>query len=309
MAIDVVPELDKNIQASFRTIVMRDGRVKNVSKRIRDGTATLADAHEYAASIGEDLSEALVKNLTAETLPNGILYYNIAERTVVPALQNNYDLVNEAAAQIQKLEDARNNIGLKSVKADFPKERIQGLIDKMTSNGITFEQVLSWLGEPIVNNSEAFMDDFVDENAKFRESAGMKAKLIRKAEPKCCDWCAALEGEYDYGDAPDDIYRRHEFCRCVVTYKSERIRQNVWSKKTYNVEKEDIEARKEVGSDKKEMTREERIEQADRLYQDKLIAAKGVKYSRQDTAGELKKMTSSERIRLLKEYEAKRKKR
>lgn len=309
MAIDVVPELDKNIQASFRTIVMRDGRVKNVSKRIRDGTATLDDAHEYAASIGEDLSEALVKNLTAETLPNGILYYNIAERTVVPALQNNYDLVNEAAAQIQKLEDARNNIGLKSVKADFPKERIQGLIDKMTSNGITFEQVLSWLGEPIVNNSEAFMDDFVDENAKFRESVGMKAKLIRKAEPKCCDWCAALEGEYDYGDAPDDIYRRHEFCRCVVTYKSERIRQNVWSKKTYNVEKEDIEARKEVGSDKKEMTREERIEQADRLYQDKLIASKGVKYSRQDTARELKKMTPSERITLLKEYEAKRRKR
>lgn len=309
MAIDVAPELDKNIQASFRTIVMRDGRVKNVSKRIRDGTATLADAHKYAASLGEDLSEALVKNLTAETLPNGILYYNIAERTVVPALQNNYNLVNDAAAQIQALEDARNNIGLKSVKADFPKERIQGLIDKMTSNDITFEQILSWLGEPIVNNSEAFMDDFVDENAKFRESVGMKAKLIRKAEPKCCDWCAALEGEYDYGDAPDDIYRRHEFCRCVVTYKSERIRQNVWSKKTYNVEKEDIEARKEVGSDKKEMTRDERIEQADRLYQDNLIAAKGVKRSRQDTARELKKMTSSERIELLKEYEAKRKKR
>lgn len=309
MAIDVVPELDKNIQASFRTIVMRDGRVKNVSKRIRDGTATLADAHEYAASIGEDLSKALVNTLTEKALPNGILYYNIAERTVVPALQNNYDLVNEAAAQIQKIEDARNNIGLKSVKADFPKERIQGLIDKMTSDGIAYEQVLSWLGEPIVNNSEAFMDDFVDKNAKFRESVGMKAKLIRKAEPKCCDWCAALEGEYDYGDAPDDIYRRHEFCRCVVTYKSERIRQNVWSKKTYNVEKEDIEARKEVGSDKKEMTREERIEQADRQYQDKLIAAKGVKYSRQDTARELKKMTPSERINLLKEYEAKRKKR
>ena len=310
MAVDIVPVLNEKIQTSFKGNVMKDRRVSRVSKRIRDGTATLADAHEYAASLGEDLSKALVDNLTESALPNGTLYYNIAERTVIPALQNNYDLVNEAAEQIQTIVDKKNKIGLKGVKAEFPRERIQGLIDKMTSDDITPEEVAAWLREPIVNNSEAFMDDFVEANAKFRTESGLKAKLIRKAEAKCCDWCAALEGEYDYGSAPDDIYRRHEFCRCTVTYQTEKISQGAWSKRTWKTSPEDLEVRKAAGSEKPEMTRAERIEQANRLYMDKLVAGtKNTETSLERTYAlrKARKMTPEERLAKLKEYEEKRK--
>lgn len=281
MAVDVVPALNEKIQTSFKGNVMKDRRVSRVSKRIRDGTATLADAHEYAASLGEDLSKALVDNLTESALPNGTLYYNIAERTVIPALQNNYDLVNEAAEQIQTIVDKKNKIGLKGVKADFPMERIQGLIDKMTSDDITPEEVAAWLREPIVNNSEAFMDDYVEANAKFRTESGLKAKLIRKAEAKCCDWCAALEGEYDYDSAPDDIYRRHEFCRCTVTYKTEKTSQGVWSKRTWKPSPEDLSERKAAGQ-RQEQTVEERQEQLTQLERDAEIKRfqKATGYSR-----------------------------
>ena len=271
MAVDVVPQLNEAIQTSFRTNVMRDRRIASITKRIRDGTATLEDAHDYSWRLGENLSKALKENLTEQTLPDGRLYYNIAKRTVTPALEENYELVNEIAADVQKIVDAQAQIGLGSVSADFPKDRIQGLIDKMTADGITLEQALIWLGEPIINNSEAFFDDFVDSNAKFRQSVGLKATLTRTAEAGCCDWCAALVGTYEYGKAPDDIYRRHEFCRCSVTYQCEKTSQNVWSKRTWESSTEEIARRKAVGTDKATKTAMERVEAAAQLERDNII--------------------------------------
>ena len=271
MAVDVVPQLNEAIQTSFRTNVMRDRRIASITKRIRDGTATLEDAHDYSWRLGENLSKALKENLTEQTLPDGRLYYNIAKRTVTPALEENYELVNEIAADVQKIVDAQAQIGLGSVSADFPKDRIQGLIDKMTADGITLEQALIWLGEPIINNSEAFFDDFVDSNAKFRQSVGLKATLTRTAEAGCCDWCAALVGTYEYGKAPDDIYRRHEFCRCSVTYQCEKTSQNVWSKRTWESSSEEIARRKAVGTDKATKTAMERVEAAAQLERDNII--------------------------------------
>lgn len=293
MAADVVPELNEAIQTSFKSNVMRDRRIATITKRIRDGTATLDDAHDYSWRLGENLSKALRDNLTAETLPDGRLYYNIAKRTVTPALEENYELTNEIAAEVQKLLDAEAQIGLNSVKADFPKERIQGLIDKMTADGITLEEALIWLGEPIINNSEAFFDDFVDSNARFRQSVGLKAKLIRKAEPGACDWCRALVGEFDYDDAPPDIYRRHEFCRCSTTYVSEKIKQDVWSKREYKSSEEDLARRKNTGQ-KTELTPAERIEASNRIYRDVVTS----EMRAQSITKKYKRLTPQERVDL-----------
>lgn len=271
MAADVVPVLNEKIQTSFQANMMKDRRITQISNRIRDGTATFSDGHDYAERLGENLSKALRSNLSAETLPDGRLYYNIAQRTVTPALMENYELTNDVAEQIQSLLDAKQGIGLKSVKADFPKARIQGLIDKMTTEGISLEDALVWLGEPIINNSEAFFDDFIDSNAKFRNDAGLKATLTRTAESNCCSWCAALAGIYEYGNAPDDIYRRHEFCRCTVTYQSERKSKNVWSKRQWESSQEEIDRRKEIGTSQNTLTAMERISQAEQIARDEII--------------------------------------
>lgn len=270
MAADVVPALNEAIQTSFKTYVMRDRRIAQISTRIRDGTATFADGHDYAERLGENLSKALSTNLNANTLPDGKLYYNIASRTVTPALEENYNLTNDAAEKIQKIVDKKSKIGLGSVRADFPTERINGLIDKMTRDDITLEDALVWLKEPIINNCEAFFDDFIDSNAKFRENAGLKSKLIRKAEANCCKWCANLEGVFDYDNAPEDIYRRHEFCRCIVTYQSEKTSQNVWSKKTWQSTPEELQRRENAGK-APPISVEERLGQLEQLERDRQI--------------------------------------
>ena len=281
MVKDVVPELLTELEQRRQTNVMKDGKLLRVAKRIDSGQATLQDVHTYAERLGVDLSDALVSTLTADNLPNGTLYYNIAERTVLPALENNYDLVNEAAEKAQKAMDKKAKIGLGSVKADFPKDRVQHLIDKLTADDITADDVIRWLSEPIVNNSEAFVDDYVEANASFRSKAGLKTKIIRRAEAKCCDWCSDLEGEYDYETAPADIYRRHENCRCLVTYKSEKISQNVWSKRKWETPKEDLTQRQQAGQ-KKELSAQDRLDQLHQIERDAQIKqfAKETGYSR-----------------------------
>lgn len=233
MAADVVPALNEAIMTSYRSRMNRDARIRRVSKRIKDGTATLQDGHTYAAAAGENMSSALRSVLTPENLPDGKLYYNIADRTIKPALRETYNTVNTTAADVQKIVDRKSKIRMASVRADFPEDRIDGLIEKVVENIDDVDGALKWIGEPIVNNVEAFFDDFVDRNAEVRVRSGMQAKITRTAESNCCPWCADKEGSWDYGDEPDDVYARHEYCRCTVTYTADRKAQNVWSKEQW----------------------------------------------------------------------------
>ena len=235
---DIVPALLDGIQKSFKNRVERDSRILRVNGRIRDGTATLTDAHVYSQRVGTALSNALREHITADTLPNGELYYNIADRVINPTLMENYELVNETAEDIQRIIDTKDGIGLGSVKAPFPQERVDGLIDKMTDSAIDIANRLVWLGEPIVNNSEAFFDDYVKENAAFRNGVGLKTTITRITAPGCCEWCSKMAGSYEYGEEPSDIYRRHEFCRCDVLFKSDKGVQDVWTKKTWSTAEE-----------------------------------------------------------------------
>ena len=43
------------------------------------------------------------------------------------------------------------------------------------------------------------VDEMLHENADMQHKAGLRPKIIRTAEPGCCEWCASLAGEYDYG--------------------------------------------------------------------------------------------------------------
>ena len=79
---------------------------------------------------------------------------------------------------------------------------------------------------------------------------------------------------YDYNNLPDyiadNIYRRHEFCRCTVTFQSEKTSQNVWSKRTWESTPEEIKRRKEVGKTPS-MTEAEQKSRAETIARDLAI--------------------------------------
>lgn len=240
---DIAPELLAKVQKAFADKMAADKKIGRLQNRIRDGTASLIDAHEYAERYGELLSRSYLEVLTAENLPNANLYYNIADRVATPTLLEGHAKVSEVCAEIQKVADEAAGIGLQTVTPGFPAERVKGLIGKI-ADAETLEGARKWLDEPIINNLEAFVDDFVRDNAKVRAEAGMKTTITRRLMPGCCEWCAAIGGTYDYGEEPPDVYKRHEYCRCRVVFKSDKEVQDVWAAKGQWSTPEELDARR-----------------------------------------------------------------
>lgn len=67
--------------------------------------------------------------------------------------------------------------------------------------------------------------------AREKPNAGMRPRIVRSSNGKCCPWCSSLAGEYYADEAPDDIYARHDNCTCTVTYISEKGYQDAHTKK------------------------------------------------------------------------------
>lgn len=237
---DVAPELLEQIKQAI-------DRRASVSRVINDlpskSRLSQKDIHRYAEEVGKILSESYLEVLTERNLPNGTLYRNIAERILSQTLRDAHGEVMSFAEIVQTAIDEANGLGVSSVIPDFPDDRVRGLIDKASNPLATIEEQRRWLGEPVINNTESFADDFIQANAQTRARMGLKTTITRIVAPGCCEWCDRLGGVYEYGEEPKEVYQRHEYCRCMVTFQSDRTSQNVWSKRTWESSPEEIERR------------------------------------------------------------------
>lgn len=187
-------------------------------------------AAEYAERVGAALAEALRRNLTADALPDGRLYWNLADRVVRPLLEDAYARITDVAAVIQQTLNQQAGLGLAPQRTVPDPDRVDGLLNKL-SQAEHFEDVQWVLDEPVCTFSRMAVDDTLKANVEFQGKAGLRPRVVRTAESRCCKWCAALAGSYDYPHVPKDVYRRHERCRCRVEYDpGEGRRQNVWNK-------------------------------------------------------------------------------
>lgn len=232
---DIAPELLTKIQKEFEERFSNDKEIEELYARIRFGTAGYQEANEFALKVGSILAEVYRNNLSADVLPDGRMYYDIAQRIIDPTMKNNYVLIAEATNQIQKSLNEVAGIGIKAVTPELNQDRIDKIIDRV-SDAEQFDKISWILDEPVKNFSQSIVDDAVRVNAEFQYEAGLSPVIVRKLAGGCCDWCRALAGTYRYPDeVPKDVYRRHQRCRCTVEYdpKDGKI-QNVHSKRWRN---------------------------------------------------------------------------
>lgn len=231
MAIDIVPELLEKIQRSFNTEIRRNEKLQKIQEMIANGTATYEQAYQYAQVVGETLAQAFEMHISSETLPDGHMYYNIANRVLNPTLSMNHDMVSRVSAEIQEILNRKAGLGLRGIRPQLNQMRIDSIIEKVVSEEV-FDDVAWMLEEPIVNFTRSVVDDTIETNADFQYQAGLYPRIIRIAKGSdICEWCRVLEGVYKYPDVPRDVYRRHDRCECIVEYDpGDARRQNIWSK-------------------------------------------------------------------------------
>lgn len=260
--IDVLPKLLQEVKKEFELSYRESEIIRNAFATLEAKKVTYKTANEFAIEIGEILSKALGAYISADKLPNGKMYYNIAQCLLMDVLGRNYELVSSYASDVQKNLNDKAKIGLKVQVPELNLDRIAGIVNRFSSED-NFEDVSWLLDEPIVNFTQSIIDDSIRKNAEFHHKAGLQPEIVRTSYFHCCEWCQEVQGNYKYPRVPKDVYRRHQHCRCIVDYDPKNGKtQNVWTKKWNSIDKERVERRKlisVVSVDEREQKRYNRV--------------------------------------------------
>lgn len=190
-------------------------RLRAIRKRIEDGTATFADTAEYSRI----LSELLGRELSAV-----VLGFDDREGTAEALLRESYNDTNEVCAQVQTALDEKKGLHLAPQKAPFPAERVAQFAHSLVDPTVPDEKIQRRAKSGTENISMSFHDDFIEQNAEFRERAGLKCYVTRTSSGNCCPWCTAVAGKYLMSEQPEGLFRRHDNCDCVIVYDGQVLR-------------------------------------------------------------------------------------
>lgn len=133
---DVGQELYQEIRDEFQSSLNKDKELARIQSRIDKEKADFADIYKYADRIGQLASEILINCLTEDKLPGGVLYWNIAQKTIKPLFEYIHQIINEKAAAVQKYIDSSSGIGINTVSGPFPEDRINDLIQKLVDTSV-----------------------------------------------------------------------------------------------------------------------------------------------------------------------------
>lgn len=230
---DIAPELINGITETFNELIAKSAKYAKLQEMALKGTATYADAHNLAIELGDAMVKAYKLKLSSGVLPDGRMYYNIAERLLNETLRIPQADLSAYCEGVQTALNEAAGIGMKAAVPSTNQDRIDGIVERL-SQELDFDKVDWILDDPIKNLLQSEVDDFVKANADIQYKAGMRPKIVRTLSGRACKWCRNLAGEYDYPVSNEDVYRRHENCRCTVTYiPSKGKKQNVWTKIQY----------------------------------------------------------------------------
>lgn len=275
---DIGAELLEKIRAYFKKKCQDDAYIQSVLGKVAAGTAQMEEISRLSQSIGFRASQAISEYVNVAALPDGKMYYNIADTILSGVLKDNYEIINSASAECQRALDRKIGINIEPQRAPYPAERVQAVAGAASAPDISEEKMVRRMTSTTENITRSFYDDYVETNVKYRSEAGLECFIIRSDHGGCCKWCAALAGKYRYPEeVPKDVYRRHDNCTCTVTYTNGRKAQDVWSKTSRELPAEERERMREIGFKKPTISAEER---------ERMLIAGMKKPQRLDFAGE-----------------------
>lgn len=227
---DVTPGLIEAIKAEFAGAYEKSEKVQQLMEAVKSGKATYNQAQQYAIEVAKLIGKAYETHVTSAVLPDGKMYYNIASRLIPASVDENYNLVADYAKRVQAEMNRKAGLGIKAQKAAYDADRVDGLVE-LATKGKQFDDVRPQLIRAVETFSQSVVDDTVRANVDFQGRAGLRPVVRRTSTGRCCDWCRTMVGTYEYPVARE-VYRRHENCRCGVTYDpGDGRRQNVYSKR------------------------------------------------------------------------------
>lgn len=226
--VDIAPELYSEIEKRFKRSVREDATIKSVTEKVKRNRATGKDITAAAERLGTHASDALRAVLTPDRLPDGVMYWNIGDKTIRPLMQSVYDTVNTLAVSQKRSVDIIRNIAIGISLGTDPTDRIDTIIGFAT-NSKTPEELDNALDIPVKTTALDFKDDFDKRNAEIRNGVGFEQYVVREYDgvglqsgTVPCEWCLDRAGTWSYQDAIDHgVFERHDGCGCTIEVVTE----------------------------------------------------------------------------------------
>ena len=204
----------EDIKEPFLAALMADKKATALYQIIEAGQGTYSVANEYAARVGEALASVLRANAPLENISEWDI-----EDLIPKSLGLDHSMVVHACQLVQDEINSDAGIGIRFIQPEFDGNRAYGIVNELRDHN--FPDIQASFYEQLVNFSQNVVDESIRTNARVASNAGIEARIIRTADFKACSWCRAQAGSYNYQDVKrtgDDVWRRHENCRCTIDY-------------------------------------------------------------------------------------------
>lgn len=222
MAEDVSIALLSDIDRVFKTEMLKSTKARTIAKDLYTDKITYHSAYQYAKEIGNARAKAFKLVLNSDVLPDGKMYFNIAEKIIKGTLPNDHNAIAEISGSAQSNINKRAKIGLKTQVPKVDDDRLMGFINRLSSEEL-FDDVAWILEDPVKEFCSAVVDSTIKKNAEFHNTIGLKATLERSSNGGCCKYCDDLAGVYNYPNVPDGIFSRHDNCKCTIEYNAQKM--------------------------------------------------------------------------------------
>lgn len=226
----------KLLELIITDIISNKSKLEKYQNLLKNNNASYKEADDYAVALGEITKAAFDNNVNSAVLPNGRMYYNIANSIIPKVLQSNFTDINNYCQEVQKLFNDNKGLTFNPVNVNINNDRLKGLIQSI-ADAENYDKVSKQFTESLINYGQSIVTDNIKANADFQYKTGKVLPVIRRMSTgKCCKWCTSLVGTYKYTpDMDTAVFRRHANCRCLVEYDNGTgVYQNVHNKKLYN---------------------------------------------------------------------------
>lgn len=205
----------EELAAQIAREIEEDSRLAAIRERIANGKARPTDAEIYTE---------ITARITAERMKQNVHALDAPQPAFVAATRERYQDTFKVYEAAQRILDEAQGLHLGIRKPAFNQERAEQIGHALEDKTVP-DSVIERRAESATENfCRSFQDDRVKANAAFRSEAGLRATIVRSGGSKCCDWCASVEGRFDYDSAPDGIWGRHDNCSCSVSMETGRKR-------------------------------------------------------------------------------------
>lgn len=217
---DISPSLLKKVQTEFNKSCNSSTKFQKYAKAVQKSNVSYTDAYRYAQELGKIAGDAIIKCISSEALPDGKMYYNIADSVVRPILEHNQKITAQMCTEVQTALNKSANINMKAVKVKNDADRANNILN-LISSAEQFDDRAVMLSQAISNFTQSVVDDSIRLNAEAQNDAGLENEITRISTGHCCDWCENLAGTYTSRDAEwkdKSVFSRHDNCNCMITY-------------------------------------------------------------------------------------------